>query len=62
MCKKILTNDERKRLVDAYERIKKAKMIADAYNVSERTVFRLVAQKNNTGNVELQTSKRGRKN
>ena len=28
-------------------------------NVSERTVFRLVAQKNNTGNVELQTSKRG---
>lgn len=61
MCKKILTNDERKRLVDAYERIKKAKMIAEAYNVSERTVFRLVAQKNNTGNVELQTSKRGRK-
>lgn len=61
MCKKILTNDERNRLVDAYVRMGKAKMIAEAYNVSERTVFRLVAQKKNTGNVELQTSKRGRK-
>ena len=61
MCKKILTNEERKRLVDAYGRMGKARIIAQAYNVSERTVFRLVAQKNNTGNVELQTSKRGRK-
>lgn len=61
MCKKILTNDERKRLVDAYERVGKAKIIAEAYNVSERTVFRLVTQKNNTGSVELKTYKRGRK-
>jgi len=61
MCKKILTNDERKRLVNAYERGGKAKILAEAYNVSERTVFRLVAQKNNTGSVELQTYKRGRK-
>ena len=61
MYKKILTNYERNRLVDAYERIGKAKILAEAYNVSERTVFRLVKQKNHTGSVELQTSKRGRK-
>ena len=56
MYKKILMNDERKRLVDAYERKVKTKTSAEAYNVSERTVFRL-----NTGSVELQTSKLGRK-
>ena len=61
MCKKILTNDERKRLVEAYERMGNAKMLAEAYNVSERTVYRLAAQKKKIGNVELQTSKRGRK-
>ena len=61
MCKKILTNNERKRLVEAYERIGNAKMLAEAYNVSERTVYRLVAQKKKIGNVELQTFKRGRK-
>ena len=37
------------------------KMLAEAYNVSERTVYRLAAQKKKIGNVELQTSKRGRK-
>ena len=61
MRKKILTNEERNRLVDAYGRIGKAKTLAESYDVSERTVFRLVAQKNSTGSVELQTSKRGRK-
>ena len=61
MIKKILTNDERKRFVATYERGGKAKILAEAYNVSERIVFRLVAQKNNTGSVELQTYKRGRK-
>ena len=61
MCKKILTNEERNRLVDAYERMGKARILAEAYNVSERTVFRLVAQKKHTGSIELQTSKRGRK-
>ena len=61
MCKKILTNEERNRLVDAYKRMGKARILAGAYNVSERTVFRLVSQKNKTGSVELQTSKRGRK-
>ncbi len=61
MHKKILTNEERNRLVDAYGRMRKAKILAEAYDVSERTVFRLVAQKNSKGSVELQTSKRGRK-
>ena len=61
MSKKILTNDERNRIVEAYQRMGKARILAQAYNVSERTVFRLVAQKKNTGSVELQTSKRGRK-
>ena len=61
MCKKILTNEEGNRLVDAYKRMGKARILAGAYNVSERTVFRLVSQKNKTGSVELQTSKRGRK-
>lgn len=45
MHKKILTNEERNRLVDAYGRMRKAKILAEAYDVSERTVFRLVAQK-----------------
>ena len=49
MCKKILTNDERKRLVEAYERMGNAKMLSEAYNVSERTVYRLAAQKKKLG-------------
>lgn len=61
MSKKILTKNERERLVDAYMRMGKAAVIAKAYGVTERTVFRLVAQKKNTGSLELETQKRGRK-
>ena len=43
------------------EKCGNAKHLAIMFNVKERTVYRLVAQKRNTGSVELKTSTRGRK-
>ena len=59
--KKIMNNDSRERLVHSYEKIKKADIVATAFDVSVSTVFRLVHQYRETGTVELQTHKRGRK-
>ena len=59
--KKIMSNDSRERLVQSYGKIKKANEVATAFDVSESTVFRLVRQYKETGTVELQTHKRGRK-
>lgn len=56
-----MSNDTREKLVRAYEELKKSKIVAKAFNVSESTVFRLVRQNKETGTVKLQTHKRGRK-
>ena len=61
MSKKILSEDTRERLVQAYENTKDVSEVALMFNVSESTVFRLVGQKRKTGSLALQTSKRGRK-
>lgn len=51
----MLSNETRKRLVSGYERTHDAKMIAQAYGVSEREVYKLAAQMRETGSVELRT-------
>ena len=57
----MLSNETRKRLVSGYERTHNAKMIAQAYGVSEREVYKLAAQMRETGSVEVQTGNCGRK-
>ena len=57
----MLGNEARNLLVNAYEQYGNAKHLASIFNVKERTVYRLVAQKRTTGSVELKTSTRGRK-
>ena len=58
---KMLHNETRELLVKGYEKSGDVKAIAAAYSVSERTVYRLVQQKRETGSVSLCTSQRGRK-
>ena len=57
----MLGNEARNILVNAYEKCRNAKYLATVFDVKERTVYRLVAQKRTTGSVELRTSERGRK-
>ena len=58
----MLGNEARNLLVNAYEtKCSNAKQLANIFDVKERTVYRLVAQKRTTGSVELRTSERGRK-
>ena len=57
----MLSNETRKRLVEGYERTHDARMIAQAYGVSEREVYKLAAQMRETGSVELRMSHCGRK-
>ena len=47
--------------MSGYERTHDAKMIAQAYGVSEREVYKLAAQMRETGSVELRTGNCGRK-
>ncbi len=51
----------RELLVKGYEKDHDAERIARAYSISERTVYRLAKQKQETGSVALRTSWRGRK-
>ena len=57
----MLHNEARKLAVEAYEKTHDAKRVSDDFNISERTVYKLVAQKRKTGTVELQLHTRGRK-
>lgn len=57
----MLHNEARELLVKGYEKTHNAKMIAQAYGVSEPTVYRLAQQKRETGCVTLRTHQRGRK-
>ena len=58
---KMLHNESRKLLVEAYEKTHNAKEVAECYSVDESTVYRLERQKKATGSVELRTHLRGRK-
>ena len=57
----MLQNETRELLVKYYEKSGDVKAAAEAYSVSERTVYRLAQQKRETGSVALRTSQRGRK-
>jgi len=57
----MLHNEARELLVKGYEKTHHAKIIAQAYGVSEPTVYRLAQQKRETGSVALRTHQRGRK-
>ena len=57
----MLHNEARELAVEAYEKTHDAKRVSDDFNISERTVYKLVAQKRKTGTVELQLHTRGRK-
>ena len=57
----MLSNETRRRLVSGYERSHDAKMIAQAYGVSEREVYKLAAQMRETGSVEVRTGNCRRK-
>ena len=57
----MLSNETRSRLVAGYERSHDAKMIAQAYGVSEREVYKLAAQMRETGSVDVRTGNCGRK-
>ena len=57
----MLSNETRRRLVSGYERTHDAKMIAQAYGVCEREVYKLAAQMRETGSVDLRTGNSGRK-
>ena len=57
----MLSNETRRRLVAGYERAHDAKMIAQAYGVSEREVYKLAAQMRETGSVDVRTGNCGRK-
>jgi transposase len=59
MCRKILSEDSRERLVAAYEKTKDLANVAKMYGVAESTVYRLVAQKRKTGSLALKLSTRG---
>ena len=57
----MLNNQARKCLVKTYEKFKDAKEVAEAFGVTQWTVYRLAKQMERTGSVDLQTSTRGRK-
>lgn len=59
MCRKILSEDSRERLVSAYEKTKDLANVAKMFGVAESTVYRLVAQKRKTGSLALKLSTRG---
>ena len=57
----MLSSEIRRGLVAGYEQFHDAKLIAQAYGVSEREVYKLAAQMRETGSVEPQTGNCGRK-
>ncbi len=57
----MLSNEVRRRLVEGYERTRDAKSIAAAYGVTEREVYRLAAQKRESGSTDARTYLCGRK-
>lgn len=57
----MLSNESRKRLIDALRVIKDSKIVAEIFSVDRSTVSRISKQMRTTGSVALRTSQRGRK-
>lgn len=57
----MLHNEARELLVEAYEKSRDVKRVAEDFGVSESRVYHLVMQKRRTGSVAVRTSQRGRK-
>ena len=56
----MLSNEERNRLVETYNKFPDATKVAEIYSVSSSSVYRLVRQMKDTGSVDLKPG-RGRK-
>lgn len=57
----MLSNEERKLLVDAYEKGYQTKDLAEIFRISVNSVNRIIRQKKMTGSCELKTHNCGRK-
>ncbi|MCI8806354.1 MAG: transcriptional regulator [Clostridiales bacterium] len=57
----MLSNEERKLLVDAHEKGYKSKELSEIFNISINSVNRIIRQKKRTGSCELKTHNSGRK-
>lgn len=57
----MLSNKERKLLVEAYEKGYKSKELSEIFNISINSVNRIMRQKKKTGSYELKTRNSGRK-
>ena len=57
----MLSNEERKLLVDAYEKGYQTKDLAEIFKISVNSVNRIIRQKKMTGSCELKTHNCGRK-
>ena len=57
----MLSNKERKLLVEAYEKGYKSKELSEIFNISINSVNRIIRQKKRTGSCELKTHNSGRK-
>ena len=57
----MLSNEERNRLVDTFNKFHDAEKVAEIYSVHVSSVYRLVRQMKDTGSVDLKTASRGRK-
>lgn len=57
----MLSNKERKLLVEAHEKGYKSKEMSEIFNISVNSVNRIVRQKKTTGSCELKMHNSGRK-
>ena len=57
----MLSNEERNRLVDTFNKFHDAGKVAEIYSVSPSSVYRLVRQMKDTGSVDLKSGNSGRK-
>lgn len=57
----MLHSEARELLVEAYEKSRDVKRVAEDFGISESRVYHLVMQKRRTGSVAVRTSQRGRK-
>lgn len=57
----MLSNEERKLLVDAHEKGYQTKDLAEIFKISVNSVNRIIRQKKRTGSCELKTHNCGRK-
>ena len=57
----MLSNEDRKRLVDTFNKFHDAGKVAEIYSVSPSSVYRLVRQMKDTGCVDLKSGNSGRK-